>query len=133
MSDAFYLRLQATANRLITARGREFFLVSESRTPVDPLKPWDLPSSIGETVTSFRGVFVPPNTVRQFGITALGRGTEFIDLLTKSEQVVIAATGDTDVRVFSTLRDGNVDWGILGSQELKPGNIGLISFIGVRR
>lgn len=132
MSDAFYTRLQATATRLITARGREFQLVSTSSTPADPTKPWQEGDGV-ETVETFRGVFVPPNTVRQFGITALGRGTEFIDMLSRSEQVVIAATGDTDVRNFIKIRDGGVDWGVIATQELKPGNIGLISFIGVRR
>lgn len=132
MSDEFYTRLAATASRLITEKGRSINFVKQSETPADASKPWNGPIA-SETLLPLRGVFVPPNTVRQFGITALGRGTEFEDMLAKSEQVVITNSGDNDLREYRTLRDGGVDWGIIGLQELKPGNIGLLAFVGVRR
>lgn len=126
-----YVKLAATAERLVAKNGREITLVRKSETPTDPTKPWKGPQA-GETLLPLRAVFVPPNTVRQFGITSLGQGTEFVDLLAFSEQIAIVFQGQNDVREYTTLRDG-VDWNILGIQVLKPADINLLAFIGVRR
>ncbi len=114
-----YTSLAALATRLIAANGRAITLVSMRGAADVPLS----------------GVFVPPNTVRQFGLTALGQGTEFNDLIAMSEEICITAQGDVDVREYKILRDSApvMDWGIIGLQVLKPGDTNLIAFIGVRR
>lgn len=134
MSDVFYTKVAEKASQIITKFGRQVTLVAESRTPADPTKPWESPSP-AEVTFELYGAFVPPNTVRQFGITALGLGTEFSDLMEMSEQVVILNNGNEDIRKYRIIRDSsdNADWGIIGIQQLKPGNIGIISFVGVRR
>lgn len=139
MSAELHARLAATATRLITKHGRPITFVAENRTPADVSKPWGPPALAGdppavvETTLSAVGVFVPPNTVRQFGVTALGRGTEFMDLMAMSEQIVIV--NSANLRPYRILRDSkdNTDWGIIGIQELEPGTVEIISFVAVRR
>jgi hypothetical protein len=126
-----YVKLAATALRLVAANGREITFIRKSEIALDPLKPWKGPIS-GETTFVTRGVFVPPNTVRQFGLTSLGKGTEFVDLVKFSEQIVILHQGETDLDQFTTLRDG-ADWNILGIQVLKPAGTAILAFVGVRR
>lgn len=126
-----YVKLAATAARLVEKNGRVITFVRKSETALDPAKPWKGPTS-GETMFVTRGVFVPPNTVRQFGITSLGQGTEFMDLIQFSEQIVILHQGETDLRQFTTLRDGP-EWNILGIQVLRPADLNILAFVGVRR
>jgi hypothetical protein len=78
-------------------------------------------------------VFVPPNTVRQFGLSALGQGTEFDDLITFSDYIAIFFPGTTDCRQFSKVQDGSEEFGIIGLQILKPGDVQLLGFVGIRR
>lgn len=128
-----YTKLQATANRLIEENGRAISLVRLSQTPADSNKPWQGPADDEEEFEEVYGCFVPPNTVRQFGITSLGEGTEVQDLVKHSEQIIITAQGDLDVRSYSEILDRDERWGIVGIQVLRPGNTTLLSFIGVRR
>lgn len=127
-----YVRVAATAKRLIDANGRQISLIRPSTVPLDPLKPWK-GSVPGDEQLVINGVFVPPNTVRQFGISSLGEGTEFIDLIQFSEQIAIVHQGQVDVRDYTTLRDNGVNWNILGIQVLRPAETYLLAFIGVRR
>lgn len=128
-----YARLATVASRLIKNNGRSVTFIKLNENASSSSKPWNGPPSGGETNLSLNGVFVPPNTVRQFGLTALGQGTEFQDLLAFSEQVIITAQGDNDLREYSSVMDNNVRWGIIGLQVLKPGDTSLIAFVGVRR
>lgn len=130
-----YVKLQNTAIRLIKSNGREITLVKLDETAADSAKPWQGPTVVNDASASLvtRGVFVPPNTVRQFGLSSLGEGTEIEGLLTHSEQVIIIAQGDVDVRDFSKVIDRGEEWGIIGYQVLRPGDLGILSFLGVRR
>lgn len=127
-----YTRLAATAQRLITSNGRSISFVKLDEVSADPNKPWNGPG-VADTVLPLSGVFVPPNTVRQFGLSSLGEGTEFKDLITYSEQVIIVAQGDNDLRGYTKVVDRSVNWGIIGLQVLRPGDTSLIAFVGVRR
>lgn len=128
-----YVRLAQTANRLITANGRSIQMVRKNEVSADPTRPWTGPPAGGETTLDLSGVFVPPNTVRQFGLTALGRGTDFMDLVAMSEQIIITYPGPNDLRVYTEVVDEGVRWGIIGLQELKPGTVEMLAFIGVKR
>lgn len=128
-----YVRLISTASRLITANGRSISFRKPSETPSDSNKPWNGPTDGDEIQLDLTGVFVPPNTVREFGISALGEGTELKDLITFSQQIVITAPGENDLREYSSLVDRDDRWGILGMQVLRPGDLQILAFVGVRR
>lgn len=128
-----YVRLSATANRLIEKNGRSIQFVRLNESPADPDKPWNGPAAGGEGNLDLFGVFVPPNTVRQFGLSALGEGTEFQDLLTMSEQVIITAQAENDLRLYTEVVDRSQRWGIIGLQVLRPADVTLLAFVGVRR
>jgi hypothetical protein len=128
-----YAKLSATATRLITKNGRVINLVRKELTPDDPAKPWD-GTADPDTLTPISAVFVPPNTVREFGLTALGQGTEFNDLIASSQQIVILNPVLLDLRDYTSMIDsGGERWGIIGIQVLKPGDTQLLGFLGVRR
>ena len=126
-----YVRLAATAKRLVETNGRAITFVRPSEVPDDPNEPWG-GSTGAETTLPLFGVFVPPNTVRQFGLTALGQGTEFQDLISMSEQIAIVFPETTDLRQFTQVDDGE-RWGIIGLQVLKPGPVQILAFVGLRR
>lgn len=127
-----YNRLAATALRLINKNGRSISFVKLNETPADSDRPWNGPVA-GETTIDLKGVFVPPNTVRQFGLTALGEGTEWKDLVTFSEEIIIVAQGEVDLREYTKVVDRTERWGIIGMQVLRPGDVTLLAFVGVRR
>lgn len=130
-----YTKLAATAKRLVEANGRTITFIREAESRADPLKPWDGPGSEGSappTLVDLPGVFVPPNTVRQFGVTALGQGTEFNDVIAFSEQIAIVFPETHDLRTFTHVEDGD-RWGIIGLQVLKPADVQLLAFVAVRR
>ena len=127
-----YVKLAATAQRLVAANGRLITFVRKSEVASDPAKPWG--AQVGaDTDFETSAVFVPPNTVRQFGLTALGQGTEFKDLIAFSESVGIFFPGTTDCRQFSHVEDGAETFGIIGLQILKPGDVQMLGFVGIRR
>lgn len=127
-----YAKIVLTVERLLTANGRLVLFVRQSEIAADPNKPWEGPTST-EVTAQKPVVAVPPNTVRQFGLTALGEGTEFVDLITHSERILITFPGTDDLRQYSTVRDEGINWGILGIQVLKPGATQVLAFVGVRR
>lgn len=127
-----YVKLQATALRLITENGRTITLGRKSRNPADASEPWNGPTG-ADTTLSISGVFVPPSSVREFGLPALGEGTEYQDLLRFSQQIIIVAPEDEDIRDYEYVTDRSENWGIVGTQVLRPGDLIMLGFIGVRR
>jgi hypothetical protein len=128
-----YARLAITASQLIQNNGRSITFVKLSETIADANKPWNGPDADDESTLALNGVFVPPNTVRQFGLSALGEGTEFKDLIAFSEQIIITAQGENDLREYTSVIDRDDRWGIIGLQVLRPGDTTLLAFVGVRR
>ena len=128
-----YARLATTAARLVKNNGRSITFVKISEVPADEDKPWNGPEEDTEETLLLDGVFVPPNTVRQFGLTALGEGTELEDLVSFSEQVIITVQGENDLRDYTSVIDRGERWGIVGLQVLRPGDTTLLAFVGVRR
>lgn len=129
-----YVKLSAAALRLIQTNGRVITLVQENKTPADPTQPWKGPTPGTETTDTISAVFVPPNTVRQFGLTSLGKGTEFIDMMDRSEQIAIVNPEARELTTFSHIEEADkTRWGIIGLQLLKPADVQLLAFIGVRR
>ena len=130
----FYASKVATAKRLINKRGRSIELIRLDESAANTSRPWKgPPSTPSETTLPLKGVFVPPNTVRQFGLSALGLGTQLEDMISMSDQVIIVAQGEVDLRIFTEVLDDGMRWGIFASQILKPGDVTLLGFLGVRR
>lgn len=128
-----YVKLSATATRLLMKNGRTINLIRKDQTAADPAKPWD-GTGVADTLTPIKAIFVPPNTVRQFGLTALGHGTEFEDLIARSEQIAIVNPKVLELRDYIKVQEADfTEWGIIGLQVLKPGDIQLLAFIGIRR
>ena len=127
-----YEKIAKTAERLILESGRSITLVRPSETPIDATKPWNGSQSSEETLT-LPGVQLLPNAVRVFGLSALGDATELRGLLELNERVYIVFQGTADISTFNFVRDGGIDYQIQGTQELKPGDVILLGFIGVRR
>jgi len=130
----FYNGLAATAIRMINKRGRSIRLIRFDETAANAARPWrGPPSSPTEPGSNVFGVFVPPISVRQFGLSALGLGTEMESMIAVSEQIIIVSAGEIDLRQFSEVLDQSERWGIFASQILKPGSTTLLGFLGVRR
>jgi len=130
----FYNRLAATAIRMINKRGRLIRLIRFDETAANAARPWKGPPvSPTEPSSDVFGVFVPPTSVRHFGLSALGLGTEMESMISTSEQIIIVSVGETDLRQFSEILDQSERWGIFTSQILKPGSTTLLGFLGVRR
>lgn len=129
-----YVRLQRTAERLITKNGRMITFLRPSRIPGDPAKPWNGPDRTGEMdELSLRAVFAPPNTVRQFGLTALGEGSDITDLFSFVQQIAIVFPGEHDLRQYTIIRDQGIDWNMIAFQLLQPADLKMVAFIGTRR
>jgi hypothetical protein len=127
-----YAKLAITAQRLVRQSGRSITFVKKERTPADPLKPWN-GAIDGEDLLVLDGVFVTPNQVRIFGLSALGDGVGFQDMIAFSEQLIITFPGENNLREYQTIRDNDVNWNVAAYQFLKPADITLLAFIGVRR
>jgi hypothetical protein len=134
-----YTKLLATVSKLITKNGRAVTLYGQDKaTLVNSNRPWlgvtaDIDPTDAEDVLETFGVIVPPNTVRQFGLTSLGEGVEFKNLLAFSENVIIVPGAEVDFKKFNFVRDGNVDYGIKAIQILRPAEVTMLAFLGVRR
>lgn len=127
-----YVKLAATAQRLVSKSGRIVEFVRSAGIPIDPAKPWN-GSTDNEEIVSLSAVFVTPNQVRIFGLSALGDAVGFQDMLAVSEQLLILFPGENDLRRYQTIRDGSVNWNVTAYQFLKPGDVNLLAFAGVRR
>lgn len=128
-----YARLSTTATRLLTKFGRQVTLVKFNETPVNPDKPWQGPASGGQTEVQLYGVFVPPSSIREFGLQGLGRGTDLGDLIAMSQQILIINPATNVVEQFTEVIDNGVRWGITATQVLQPGPTQVLAFIGLRR
>jgi hypothetical protein len=130
-----YVKLAGIAERLVNKSGRAVTLVRNPTTMADPMKPWKGPDFVdGEEITlDVKAVFVTPNQVRIFGLSALGDSTQFVDMVAVSEQIMILFPGENDIKQFQTVRDGTVNWNITAIQILKPADTTLLAFMGTRR
>lgn len=127
-----YVKLAATTERLVADYGRLITFIRKSEVAADPIRPWGVRTGADISFET-SSVFVPPNTVRQFGLSSLGQGTEFDDLIVFSDYIGIFFPGTNDIRAFTHVIDGAETFGIIGLQILKPGDIQLLGFVGIRR
>lgn len=137
-----FTKMGELAQRLILANGRMCRFFKASEVPFESDKPWnkrkqspDNPGDPGNFQEYFDTPvsFVPPNTVRQFGLSALGEGTEYEDLVAFSQQIGIFFPAYYDVRLYTKISDRDVNWNVIGYQVLRPADDAVLAFVGVRR
>lgn len=127
-----YVRLAKTAERLINKNGRT---VTFRKTLVDPdnEKPWN-GSDAGFLDIPIKAVFVSPTTTQQFGLSALGEGTQYDDLFKHIQLTAMFSPGDHDIRQFTSVIDTDgSEYGVIAYQLLNPGDIKIIGYLGMRR
>ena len=128
-----YEKIALKTAKMIMDNGRLVTFTSESTRPADNTKPWDGPADDSESETQLWVVAVPPSQIRQFGLTALGQGVQFQDLVKFSEQIFIVYPQDYDMRRFDHVIDDDEHWTITGLQILKPSDKIMLAYVGVRR
>lgn len=126
-----YVKLAATAERLIAKSGRAITLVKFDRTVETPTKPWrgaEEPRGSNATETPTVGVFVEPSSA-----TKLGMSAEVTDLLKRSQQMIMLST-QVDISAYNEVVDSDsTRWKIIGMEKLRPGETTLLYFVGVKR
>lgn len=133
-----YSRSRAVAERLITSRGRTINLIRPSENKEDDNRPWKGPKRPPDEdgvdfVLPVPGIQLLPNQVRIFGLSALGESGMLDGLIQVSELIFIVFPGEVDLRQFTFVEDGGVTFHINMTQALKPADVTLLGFIGVRR
>jgi len=125
--------LAETAKEIILGTGRTVTFVRFSEEVDDTAKPWrgttaarSTPAETLETAATF----VPP--------TGAGLGLKTLDAewVKRSQQICLVAPGTSetaDLSTFDELLDGVTRWKITGVETLKPQNVVLLYFVGVKR
>ncbi len=125
-----YVRLAATAKRLIDKNGRTLTFRKRSSTPKDPAKPWRGNVETPAAELTPKGVVLPISGT-DFGDSVF---TDFELFKTYTKFAMIAAnsvaTGN-DLQTFSTVEDGGRAYTIGEVAELKPGPVPLVYFVGL--
>lgn len=132
-----YTRVRDTAERLVKRFGRTVTLVRPTEIKDDHDRPWKGPS-VNSDVNPDTKLQVPaiqllPNQVRIFGLSAIGESHMLDGLVSKSEYVYIIFQGEVDIRQFTFVEDRAVTYQIEATQSLRPANVTLLGYIGVRR
>lgn len=126
-----YVKLQATAARLLAKNGRSITFIAHNVTPGNAAKPWDGPADARATPASTsvqNAVMVEPSSDTQLGLTSMQS-----DLFKRSEKIFIVSAGTTDLEQFQEILDNGVYWKIDVIQTLQPGSTVVLSFVGVKR
>lgn len=122
-----YVKLAATAQRLIDKTGRMTTLQRLSSKPEDEDKPWKGPGSPTVIQTKeLKATFVPASG-------GLGRDLVDEELLKRVDQVALIAPSDIDLEAFNLILDGGSQWRVEWIQTLRPADIVLLYIFGVKR
>ena len=126
-----YVKLSATAKRLIEKNGRDLVLEKKSRTPADSIKSWRGPSSTSSgTSVTVKGVVVPPDNFSDTDGQLIRRGQ--LRVLISNESVDDQQTG-LDITEFDSIKDGSDSYKIVEVNRVEPGALPLIYDIIVQR
>lgn len=128
-----YTKLAAKAQQLVTQSGRTVSLIRKNETPIDNAKPWNGSLAAPETALVVPAIQLLPNAVRIFGLAALGDANRLDGLISLSEYVYIVFAGENDLHQYTQVLDEGVYFNIEATQSLRPAEITLLGYIGVRR
>lgn len=130
-----YVALAQIAAELVAADGRVVQFVKFSQQPEDPSKPWRGPADprdYPELEEDLPAVFVPPSSA-----SSLGLRTELNEMVKMCEQICIVAPGPEfahKLEEFDEIVDADgVRWLTVFTETLKPANLALCYFVGVKR
>lgn len=131
-----YTSLADSARSVIEGvTGRSITLVKLDQTPSDSSKPWrgDADSRANPVAESIQtGIFVQISSAQQLGLRNINE-----ELVKRSDQVVLFAPGSTetlDFTEFDEIHDSdNTIWKITFMEVLKPGEIPLLYYAGVKK
>jgi hypothetical protein len=126
-----YVRLAATASRLVAANGRALSFIRLEETPTDTAKPWrgaDTPRAQADSVVLGSGVAVPPSSLQSLGLSVSDD-----HFLKRAEQILIAVA-DEDIENYDEVIDeGSTVWKITGVEKLRPAETTILFYVGVTR
>lgn len=123
-----YVRSLATAQRLIRQSGRLVGLRRASSGPADATDPLNGPAPDPAPDMSVPATFVPPSSLNM-----LGASTKIQKMFANSDKIaIVAPISNVNYNDYRFLIDtDNTEWIIDAIEELKPGNIALLYYIGV--
>jgi len=125
---ADFVKLAATAKRLVDKNGRTATLIKQGNTPTDPTKPWRGLSTTPVASVTGKVCFVSPSD--------LGLVQENLDNVKRTEKVALFAANNDQGKLlegFDLIRDGATDWKILRSELLQPATKKLLYMFEVAR
>lgn len=126
-----YTKLQATAERLIRQSGRVVTFVQIDQFTDDPSKPWRGVTADRESPTvtlEKRAVFVEPNTN-----IFLGETIKVDDLLKNVNKIMVVDGVDNLDGFHEVVEDDGSRWRIEFIYRLRPGELTMVNYVGVRR
>ena len=131
-----FVKLAATAKRLIEKNGRDITLVTPADTVLrDANKPWrgvDMARNNGNEVELIvKAAFLQVGTDTQFGEDEESESTLLIRDNSKIFLIASTSLGVSDIRSFTEIRDGTTVYNIVNITILKPADIELIAFVEV--
>tara|TARA_R110000772_G_scaffold267648_1_gene392128 strand:- start:103 stop:489 length:387 start_codon:yes stop_codon:yes gene_type:complete len=125
-----YVKLAATATRLVEANGRDLSFVQLLETPTDVAEPWRGNATPREasTIVLGSGVAVPPSSASTLGIHVADD-----HFLKRADQILICVA-EEDIENFDEVIDeGSTVWKITGVEKLRPSTTTILYFVGVKR
>jgi hypothetical protein len=114
---ANYVKLAATAKRLIELNGRTVTLVRKTRAPADAAKPWRGPSGTGNTVVASPKAVIYPATEKNEDGTLVSRGFE------KAMVAHDSISPAQDLSDIDSIIDGSVTYKVIKAYRIGPGDV----------
>lgn len=111
-----YVRIAATAKRLIEENGRDVILIKKSRAPADSATPWRGPSGSGDNVVGTIKALIYPKEERSQDGELVYKGFEVAMLAHDS----LAAP--VDLTTLDAIKDGGITYKIFKASKLGPGD-----------
>jgi len=129
---ADFVKLAATAKRLIEKNGRTVSLYKRSTTPANTLQPWRGTTALDATGDPLDVIAcVVPAAGSGFGRRRIVDG----ELAEAFEQVALVAASSVpdgaDLERFSTMVDGKRAWKIDAVDKLQPADVPLVFVLGL--
>ncbi len=127
-----YIKIAATALRLIKDAGREITFLKFDDTPDDVTKPWaknaDLRTGPASVSTKLFAVSIHPTDINVLGIRIRDN-----DLMKQLREILIIAPGtfQGDLKEYQELDDGIRRFRITFMEQLKPANVTVLWYAGV--
>lgn len=127
-----FVKVAATAKRLVEANGRSVTLYKDSRTPADSAKPWRGPddSSTEESDTVI-AAFVPPRGTFLSGFFR-DNDSNLVRDLNQIALVAASSASGKDLTKYDSLLDGDRTWKIRLVERLRPGGTDILWVLGLR-